>query len=526
MRSFLCLLMGGVFCSAVVAQVSFAPAVHYPSGGDASTLVVDDLDSDGDRDVLVDNQYTVSVLPNLGSGTFGPRILSSAGLVNVSRVCPADVDQDGSLDLLVALFDGGVPVSEVGVMLGSGSSGFALPTTLNAGYPNDNAPYDVACGNLNGDSFPDFAIGTSHGDAVRIYFSNGSGGLFAGPSVASNEVKALAVGDLDGDGDMDIAASENYSTANGNIKVHLGNGLGGFSLGGTFPAGTMGGPGPESVCIEDLDGDGDLDVVAGRRPAASGGYVGVLLNNGNATFAPVQDFPVPHSAYETATADVDGDGLPEIIASDPLSSVVVLPNLGGGMFGSPVIIPVNGGPSDVVAQDVNGDGRPDLIAAVGSEVAVILNTTPVAPGGAPYPGTGEDLSLLTGINGATPTTGTGEHVKSASVGDTVQVLLSSPMGGFALSPFIMAAQPFPAGSPPATFPGYPSVHVSSPGMVFLFDSTIGPFPNLIGPGGFVFTTAAPVSLSGQSVMFQAVALSGAANNGLFAATDAHEIQVQ
>ena len=95
-----------------------------------------------------------------------------------------------------------------------------------------------------------------------------------------------------------------------------------------------------------------------------------------------------------------------------------------------------------------------------------------------------------------------------------------------LAPFILAAQPFVTGSPPGGLPAYPSVHVNPPGVVFLFNSTVRPFQNLIGPGGFMFTTVAPAALSGQSVMFQAVALSGTASNGLFAATDAHELQVQ
>jgi hypothetical protein len=77
----------------------------------------------------------------------------------------------------------------------------------------------------------------------------------------------VAVGDLDGDGDLDLTTA-NFGTDA--VSVLLGNGDGTFAPQVTYPAGD----GPVSVAVGDLDGDGDLDLTS----ANTGGSVSVLLN--------------------------------------------------------------------------------------------------------------------------------------------------------------------------------------------------------------------------------------------------------
>ena len=143
-----------------------------------------------------------------------------------------------------------------------------------------------------------------------------------------------------------------------------------------------------------------------------------------------------------------------------------------------------------------------------------------------YPGSLEDLSLGTGINGP-PTGGPGFDIKTAIGGDNLVVLLSSPTGTFDGRPFLIVAEAFATGSPPASaLPGliYPSLF----GFVVLVDgvtpSAAGLTPQIL-PGGSSYGYGIPAGLGGTSVFIQGLAFDPAAANGFFAATDAHELQL-
>ncbi len=101
--------------------------------------------------------------------------------------------------------------------------------------------------------------------------------LFGNPEFAAGELPwSVAVGDLDGDLDLDLAVANGDS---GDVSVLINNGSGTFAPQVTYAAGST----PRSVAMGDLDGDLDLDL------AVANGFdndVSVLLNNGDGTFAP------------------------------------------------------------------------------------------------------------------------------------------------------------------------------------------------------------------------------------------------
>ena len=143
------------------------------------------------------------------------------------------------------------------------------------------------------------------------------------------------------------------------------------------------------------------------------------------------------------------------------------------------------------------------------------------------PGSGDDLDLLTSVNGQGPTDAT---CKRATTGDTLTVDLVSSGGTYVGTIPILAAQlrtPFEVN--PST-PGFPELHLALFGVIHLLhdgsddSGLLG--PSLLGPGGLSFVYGLPAGLIGQVIRIQGFALTPSAQNGFFVATNAHDIVME
>jgi hypothetical protein len=137
-----------------------------------------------------------------------------------------------------------------------------------------------------------------------------------------------------------------------------------------------------AVVAADFNGDGipDLITINGNNP--SDGLVSVLLGKGDGTFQIEQSYPVAASPRSVAVADLNGDGIPDIVVANRDSNTVsVLLGKGDGTIASGQTFALGSSPTAVVVADFNGDGAPDLALAdgYGSAVRVLLNTTGAAP---------------------------------------------------------------------------------------------------------------------------------------------------
>ena len=137
-----------------------------------------------------------------------------------------------------------------------------------------------------------------------------------------------------------------------------------------FDTGTFGhGFGPSSFAVGDLDGDGDLDILVGDSFFGSPG-ISVLKNNGDQTFAAPVYYPVPLQEVVggVALSDFDGDGDLDAFATirgsfDQMTKIKVWRNNGDGTFAAPIEFPTGQGPAGIVIADFTGDGKPDVITA-------------------------------------------------------------------------------------------------------------------------------------------------------------------
>jgi hypothetical protein len=159
----------------------------------------------------------------------------------------------------------------------------------------DHNTYSVALGDLDGDGDLDLLEG-NFSQASRVWLNDGSGSFSSGQTLGNYLTLSVALGDLDGDGDLDLLTG-NYDEAN---RVWFNQGSGTFSDSGQ----SLGTFSTRSVALGDLDGDGDLDLLEGNVGRANR----VWLNDGAGTFSDSGQTLGAHATYSVALGDLDGDG--------------------------------------------------------------------------------------------------------------------------------------------------------------------------------------------------------------------------
>ncbi|MCC7508506.1 MAG: VCBS repeat-containing protein [Planctomycetes bacterium] len=232
-----------------------------------------DLNSDGLLDVVCVCHANYYCLNN-GQGGFNASVAFTGSGSWGSDVAFADFDNDGDLDVVFVHGSGTVNPNDM-VFYNNGTGGFPTSATLGTA----TVSLGVATGDFNGDGAVDIAVST-YSDGVRLYLNNGAGQFSTSSTAftimntatppAAVAIGALAAGDLDGDGDLDMALGAGDAGSTGQSKLIFNNGDGTFTTSADLGPANGGGTWGPDIQLVDLDGDGDLDVFWGhwsRGPA-------------------------------------------------------------------------------------------------------------------------------------------------------------------------------------------------------------------------------------------------------------------
>ncbi|MCY2989793.1 MAG: FG-GAP-like repeat-containing protein, partial [Planctomycetota bacterium] len=218
--------------------------------------------------------------------------------------------------------------------------------------------------------------------------SNASDGSFTATGLTfpvGTNPNRLAVGQLNGDGHLDVVAA-NYGS--GSVSVLLGNGDGTFQGKVDYATGAS----PLDAVLVDFNGDSRLDIATADY---GGGKVSVLLGNGNGTFQAKIDYTVGANPYYLTAADLDGDGQVDLaVANWSSNTVSVLLNKadGTGTFRAQTTFGVGSYPAGITAADFDGDGKQDLaVTNYNSTFVSVLRNTGSTPGTASF--TRSDISV-------------------------------------------------------------------------------------------------------------------------------------
>ena len=348
-------------------------------GTSPASVALADFNRDRKLDIAVANSESRNVTILLGDGAGGFRPAAGSPSLagdNPSDIAVGDVNSDGNLDLAFANHD----TNYLTVLTGDGKGSFRPASGSPFSVQSKPHPHGIAMADFNGDSKLDLTTDDWQNSRVTVLLNDGRGG-FVSPGVSFPVGKMpyykLRAADLNKDGRADIVTT-NFE--GGNVTILLADGKGAFTepTGSPFESNKH----PFGIAIGDLNGDGNPDLAvahySGHITDTSGDRMSILLGAGDGTFRLAWSQLVPGKAPTSAAiGDCNGDGIADaVFANYGNSSVTVVLGSRRDFLvtpGSPLA--AGSHPTGVAVGDLNGDGKADIVTAneEDNDISILLS---------------------------------------------------------------------------------------------------------------------------------------------------------
>ncbi len=285
----------------------------------------------------------------------------------ITSLDAADLDGDGDTDLVVAV--SGPDFIEILINRGDGVFDRGA-RTASATMPSATAA------DFDGDGDTDFMMTDFAG--VSVWTNDGTAEFSVGDTQSFEfPMQFLEIGDVDGDGDVDVVGFNLADTAG--VLINDGSGMMELASTVSMPAGTF----PLAGKLADFDGDDDLDLAvsaAGFAFTAQPGSPGVLIfdNDGTGIMTLTDTLDSGGEALGMQVGDVDGNGAPDLLIGRGLgietSEFALFRGTPGGGFLNMVTQEAGRSPVHVTTGDVDGDGDLDVVSAsYGDQAMAVLH---------------------------------------------------------------------------------------------------------------------------------------------------------
>ena len=287
-------------------QGVFTDSGQLLGNSDTQSVKLEDVDGDSDLDLITANIFGQNrIWLSSGRTPQAALFVDSLQVLGISAtrsVALGDIDGDGALDLI------------------AGNSGVSEFEQQDRVWRNDDGGYtevqqlsetdtqSVALGDIDGDGDLDLVSG--HDGPNRIWRNDDGNFTEVLPPLGDSNTQSVALGDIDGDDHLDLVTGND-----GPNRIWLNDGLGNF----TVVEPPLGDSNTRSVALRDIDGDDDLDLISGN---AEGQPNRVWLNNvynspeRKGVFTEAELGLGGSSTWSLAVGDVDSDGDPDFVAGN------------------------------------------------------------------------------------------------------------------------------------------------------------------------------------------------------------------
>ena len=274
---------------------------------------------------------------SISSSSFDTKVEFSTG-TTPSDIAIADLDLDGKVDMVVSDFSDNT-ISVYRNISSSGSISTSSFDSRVSFTTNTN-PYSISIADVDGDGKLDISVANRNGTCVSVFRNNASSGGFSTKSFSTSvdfstgsgsELHKLVHADLDGDGKLEMCVSD----WNGGVFVFRNTSTSGsitsssFASNVNFSVGSI----PRGLALGDLNGDGKVDILASNW---NSGSISVLRNTSSSgtinsgSFASAVDYTAGANPRSIVMGDVDGDGKPDLVITNlGAATISVYRNLSG-----------------------------------------------------------------------------------------------------------------------------------------------------------------------------------------------------